>query len=93
MRYNYNIQHVPGKLLYTADTLSRAPQTDVVKALELQEEMEASIETISDNLPDNKRRLETYQKAQSLDGVHVRVKEFCNSGWPEKRLLNEQLLL
>ena len=93
MRYNYNIQHVPGKLLYTADALSRAPQMDVVEALKLQEEMEAFIVTISDNLPDNKRRLETYQKAQSLDGVCFRVKEFCTSGWPEKRLLNKQLLL
>ena len=25
MRYSYNISHVPGKLLYVVDTLSRAP--------------------------------------------------------------------
>ena len=27
MRFDYSISHVPGKLLYTADTLSRAPLT------------------------------------------------------------------
>ena len=63
-RYDYSIQHVPGKLLYTADTLSRAPQTNVTESLELQEEVEAFIESVSENFPASKSRLETYREAQ-----------------------------
>ena len=43
-RYDYRIQHVPGKLLYAADTLSCAPVSDSVDALELEEEVESFIE-------------------------------------------------
>ena len=91
-RYDYCIQHVPGKLLYTADALSQAPQTEVAESLELQEEVESFIESVSDNLPASKGRLETYQKAQSSDSVCSRVREFCTSGWPKKHLIREELL-
>ena len=91
MRYDYSIQHVPDKLLYTANTLSRAPQTEVTESLELQEEVEAFIESISDNLPACKSRLEIYQKAQSSDSICSRVKEFCTCSWPKKHLLGAEL--
>ena len=45
-RYAYTIEHVPGKLLYTADALSRAPQTSTVETLEFEEEVEAFIEGV-----------------------------------------------
>ena len=32
MRFSYSIQYVPGKLLYTTDTLSRAPLTLTFKS-------------------------------------------------------------
>ena len=41
-RYNYMIQHVPGKLLYTAHTLSQAPITD---AREGTQQLETEVET------------------------------------------------
>ena len=91
-RYDYRIQHVPGKLPYTADALSRAPQTEVAESLELQEEVESFIESISDNLPVSRGRLEMYQKAQSSDSVCSRVREFCTAGWPKKHLIGEELL-
>ena len=31
MRFSYNIVHVPGKELYTAQTLSRAPVTEIIE--------------------------------------------------------------
>ena len=89
-RYDYSIQHVPSKLLYTADALSRAPLTEV-ESLELQEEVEAFIESVSDNLPASKGRLETYQEAQSSDSVCSRVKEFCTTGWPKKHLIGAEI--
>ena len=35
MRYDYEIKHVPGKLLHTADALSRAPLKDTINPNEL----------------------------------------------------------
>eukprot|EP00731_Ephydatia_muelleri_P025773 Em0017g856a len=51
MHYSYSVTHVPGKLLYTADTLSRAPATNSTKDLiSLQEEAEAFIDSIGSDL-------------------------------------------
>ena len=52
-RFSYTIEHVPGKLLYTADALSRAPQP--VQDSELQEEAESFAEAI-DNLRSTVKR-------------------------------------
>ena len=43
-RFDYSIQHVPGKLLYTADTLSRSPSSCNQNDAGLQEEAEAVME-------------------------------------------------
>ena len=67
-RYNYDIQHVPGKLLYTADTLSRAPVKEMY-SLQLQDEVELFIESVADNLPASTKQLEAYKRAQSADSV------------------------
>ena len=54
MRFSYSIHHVPGKLLYAADTLSRAPlrgkDTDPL-ILEKESEVESFIATITSYLP------------------------------------------
>ena len=42
-RYDNQIQHVPGKLLYAADTLSHAAISESVYALELKEKVDSSI--------------------------------------------------
>ena len=55
-RFSYTIEHMPGKLLYTADTLSRAPQP--VQDPELQEEAESFAEAITSALPATNRQLE-----------------------------------
>ena len=91
-RYDYIIQHVPGKFLYTADTLSRAPQLEVVESLELEEEVEGFIGNVCRNLPASRAKLETYQEAQSSDRICSKVKDYCSSGWPAKHLLDAQLL-
>ena len=53
-RFNYAIQHVPGKLLYTADTLSRAPlweETDKNS----QDRTESLMEVVISDLPASKQ--------------------------------------
>ena len=54
MRFSYSIQHVPGKLLYAADTLSRAPlrgNNSDPQALEEQSDAELFIATMISHLP------------------------------------------
>ena len=85
MRFSYSIQHVPGKLLYTADTLSRAPLREEydTQTLQRQSEVESFINTITSQLPASQQRLQVYQKAQAADPVCSRVITYCKSGWPK----------
>ena len=69
MRYDYTISHVPGKLLYTADTLSRAPATSDPDCKALQEDVELYIECVTHHLPATERKLLEYQRHQAEDPV------------------------
>uniref|UniRef100_A0A8W8HQJ0 Uncharacterized protein n=1 Tax=Magallana gigas TaxID=29159 RepID=A0A8W8HQJ0_MAGGI len=52
MRYEYDICHVPGKSLYTADALSRSPQREIAREdEELQKAVEAYVDSIIETLP------------------------------------------
>ena len=60
-RFNYIVQHVPGKLLYTADTLSQAPvDTEGEVTTEFPAEVEAFVDSVTQSLPATSQRLEIY---------------------------------
>ena len=48
---NYSIKHVPGKLLYTADTLSHAPLPTILHGNNLQQEVETFVSAVVASLP------------------------------------------
>ena len=79
-RFNYDIKHVPGKELYTADTLSRAPipNKDPSTSFTLQDLAEI-------HLPASDQRLATYKKAQSDDPQCKVVLQYCREGWPVEK--------
>ena len=83
-RFDYTIVHVPGKLLYTADTLSRAPSSTTENDARLQEEAEALMEMRVTSLPASTERLEEYRRSQAEDPVCSSVIAYCKTGWPEK---------
>ena len=92
-RYNYTIRHVPGKHLYTADTLSRAPlQTRDLNAEKFQDEVEDFVGAITAALPATDQRLEEYRKRQREDPVCSKVMDYCLSGWPNKTNLETSLV-
>ena len=65
-KFDYVIAHIPGKLLYTADALSRAPTSEAgEEPQQLQEEIEAFVESVTSALPASKQRLEIYHKGQA----------------------------
>ena len=91
-RFDYTISHVPGKLLYTADTLSRAPSPDQENDVELQQDAETFLTISILNLPITEGRLEEYRKAQDADGLCSSAKKHCKKGWPEKKDLGNRLI-
>ena len=78
-------------LLYTADTLSRAPITGV-NSLLLQGEVELFIESVTDSLPASLNQLEVYKKAQASDAACSRVTEYCLSSWPKRERMEPELI-
>lgn len=72
-KFDYTSAHVPGKLLYTADALSRDPTPDQEPDA-LEEEMETFVNSITKmSLPAMEQRLDTYRQAQEQDPVCAQV--------------------
>ena len=92
MRFQYTIQHVPGKSLYTADTLSRAPlKNPCDAAIVNSEETEQFVRAIRAVLPASADRLETFAKHQANDNICSQLIKFCTSGWPSRNQLSREL--
>ena len=76
MQFNYSISHVPGKELYTADALSRAPITSFSTIKEVDDhQTELFINAIDSSLPASADSLQEYQAAQQADNSLIFVKE------------------
>ena len=90
MRFQYTIANVPGKFLYTADTLSRAPLPHTTTHLE--EITEFFINSIVSQLPANKDRLESYRSAQATDPTCSTLLTYCREGWPQRHTLKGDLV-
>ena len=94
-RFSYMVIHVPGKLLYVADALSRAPLPPLSSLSPTQNELEQEAELYMDavvaGLPASKGRLKEYCDAQASDPVCSDLIQFCKSGWPVKSKLPARL--
>ena len=89
-RYDYSIEHVPGKELYTADTLSRAPCSPVNDS-SLGELAELATKACVAHLPASTLTLSKIQKAQSADALCTLAIKYCITSWPHKSRINEAL--
>ena len=87
-RFDFSITHVPGKLLCTADTLSRSP---VAKAgpnsVAFEKEIESFIEAVIATFPATKKCLQVYLDAQQKDPMCSTLMKYCLDGWPAKNEL------
>ena len=85
MRYNYSIEHIPGKTLITADALSRAPVLEAVEVdTLLEEEVQALLGAILQTLPATESRLRDISDHQEKDPVCHRLMHHCQHGWPSR---------
>ena len=89
-RFDYSIEHVPGKLLYTADTLSRAPVSSSEDST-LEELAELAMDATIAHLPASRDRLLEYTEGQTSDPLCSLVIKYCRTEWPGKKQVNEAL--
>ena len=91
-RFQYTIHHVPGKTLYTADTLSRAPSTKPSSLISRHStEVEQFIQSVIAALPASSDRLDSYSRAQVTDQVCSKLIEYCKTGWPARSELSRHM--
>ena len=91
-RFDYSIHHVPGKLMSTADALSRSPVAPPGDAsIKFQEELESYLQSVTTHLPASNNTLERYKKAQSEDSVCSAIQKYCKLGWPSKYDVSPEL--
>ena len=92
MRFDFSIHHVPGKLMYTADTLSRAPTSTPHKsAVCLQEDVERLVAVVCSCLPGSEEVIDKYRVAQGQDTTVMTLVSYCSSGWPDKHQLKPEV--
>ena len=90
-RFSYSVVHSPGKLMYTADTLSRAPRSVVDNDQTLEEETDCIMEVTVNSLPATQKRLQEYGKAQASVSVCTTIVKYCQIGWPDKHKIEPHL--
>jgi hypothetical protein len=81
MRFDYEINYVPGKLQVTADALSRAPlpENDHVSFVQ---EADTHAQALFSCLPASKQKLMEIADTQKSDAVLSDVRYYCSQGWP-----------
>nr|XP_037270721.1 uncharacterized protein K02A2.6-like [Rhipicephalus microplus] len=84
MRYQFAVKYVPGKLLATADTLSRAPcDLPTSKAVS---SLEVYIGEVLKELPlQLENQLDEIRRLQAQDSECSSIMTYCEKGWPSKK--------
>jgi len=89
LRFEFAIAHIPGKLLYTADSLSRSPHES--KAHEskswndLHYEVEGYVNAVLVTLPASDQRLNEKRSELKNDDTLKTVMQYVQNGWPEEK--------
>ena len=85
MRFNIkDVRHIPGKLHYTADTLSRKIPEGTVQQTVDEDKMNAYVSSVIDALLASNPKLKEIQKAQDEGEICKGVKKHCKYQWSDK---------
>ena len=90
MRYSFDISHVPGKELCTADALSRAPLPSG-ETEDITNQAEAFVKAVLVTLPASDRRIEEIRSELQRDEVLKTVMHHTLNQWPDKRDIGKTL--
>jgi len=83
MRYNPIAEHVPGKQLIVADTLSRHPVNLPEEEAELADEIDMYVQEIVQQLPKSSDYIEEIKQAVKSDSVMSEAIKYTVDGWPK----------
>lgn len=86
MRYSFQVVHVPGRELYTADALSRTPLS--ASDVSLEQEINIYVNSVMSNLPASDTRLEQIRLHQQEDETCRLLISYCLDGWPDRSQLH-----
>ena len=81
-RYYLQVEYEPGKNLFIADILSRAPEVSNETTANKKNEFEV---LTLENLPVSEVKLEQFQDATRKDLTLQKLKTTVISGWPERK--------
>ena len=81
-RYDFTVNYQQGKLMYVADTLSRAPLAESTPEI-LPDDIDTYVYSVYDNLPISSNRLNQFQKETELDTTLQQLKKQIQTGWPK----------
>lgn len=85
MMYQYTIEHVPGKKLVVADTLSRAPVSATTEEdITFSQQVYAHIAQVLQSLPATDDRITEVKARQEKDSNLQLVRRYLVQGWPNK---------
>jgi len=86
MRFDFAIAHVPGKLLYVSDPLSRSPQGTTCKSWDdLHDEVECYVNAVLVTLPASDQRLDEIRSELKNDDTLKTAMHYVQNGWPEEK--------
>ena len=83
MRFRAKAQHVPGKQLVVADTLSRNPLSVPFETSDTEEEVRAYVDAAEMVRPASPEKMERIKEATSSDPQLSRVLNYTANGWPK----------
>ncbi|KAJ0172603.1 hypothetical protein K1T71_011742 [Dendrolimus kikuchii] len=82
--YDLIVTYKPGKYMYIADTLSRAPLPELYSN-EVHENNLYQIQMIINSLPISNNKLSLIKKESKKDTVCLKLTDYINKGWPEHK--------
>ena len=85
-RYDLQVSYTPGKLLVTADTLSRATEKTNTKITKVNEDTELYVNTVIETMPLSDQRLEEVRKNTNEDEEMTMLKNIILKGWPRSKV-------
>lgn len=80
-KYNLNVTYVPGKYMYVADALSRAPLPDT-EITDVEKEMQVHVNLLISSLAVSKDKLHEIKVATNQDVTLGILKKYYLNGWP-----------
>lgn len=84
-QYDLKVSYTPGKFLYIADTLSRAPVEPPDDDDAMEEDLHIHMNLLVSNLAVTPEKLQEIKFATEMDSELQRIIQYCKTDWPKSK--------